>query len=80
MIASMSRKGNCWDNAVAESFFATLEWELVDEASWQTHEEANQALAEYIEIWYNRVRLHSSLNDLSPAAYETQLTSRLKAA
>ena len=78
--ASMSRKGNCWDNAVAESFFATLEWELIEDAEWQTREEAHYAIAEYIEIFYNRIRMHSSLGYLSPAAYEEMLENRPEAA
>jgi len=78
--ASMSRKGNCWDNAVAESFFATLEWELIADAQWQTGEQAHLEIAEYIEIFYNRIRSHSSLGYLSPAAYEELLDNRPKAA
>lgn len=73
MICSMSRKGNCWDNAVAESFFATLEWELIQESDWHTHDEARRAVFDYIEVWYNRQRLHSSLDYRSPAEYEHQL-------
>ena len=80
MQASMSRKGNCWDNAVAESFFATLEWELIEGAAWQTRLDAHQAIAEYIEIWYNRMRRHSSLNYLSPAAYEEMFANSREAA
>jgi putative transposase len=71
--ASMSRTGDCWDNAVAESFFATLEWELIDGAKWRTRQEAMSAIFEYIEIWYNRKRRHSSLGYLSPAEFEAQL-------
>ena len=67
---SMSRKGNCWDNAVAESFFSTLKCELVHDASFQTRSEARQALFEFIEVWYNRERLHSSLGYVSPATFE----------
>ena len=67
---SMSRKGNCWDNAVVESFFATLKKELVHGENWRTREEARSALFEYIEVWYNRERRHSSLGYLSPAEYE----------
>jgi transposase InsO family protein len=70
---SMSRTGNCWDNAVAESFFATLKTELVDAAQWVTHHSARTALFEYIEVWYNRQRRHSSLGYLSPADYEVTL-------
>ncbi|HEV2149431.1 MAG TPA: IS3 family transposase [Longimicrobiaceae bacterium] len=70
---SMSRKGDCWDNAVAESFFATLEWELIEDSDWHTREEARRAIFDYIEAWYNRQRLHSSLGYKSPAEYEDQL-------
>jgi transposase InsO family protein len=73
MRASMSRKGNCYDNAVAESFFSTLEFELVMRADWQTREEARTAVFEYIETWYNPRRRHSTLGYLSPAVYEEQL-------
>jgi len=72
-VASMSRKGNCWDNAVAESFFATLEVELIEGADWRTHEEARAAIFEYIEVWYNRQRRHSSLGYVSPAEFERRL-------
>lgn len=78
VIASMSRRGNCWDNAVAESFFATLERELIDDADWATHEEARGAIFEFIEIWYNRQRRHSTLGYMTPVAYEEKL--RLKTA
>jgi putative transposase len=70
---SMSRPGNCWDNAVAESFFATLEWELLEREDWHTHAEARRALFDYLEVWYNRKRRHSSLGYRSPAEYETYL-------
>ena len=71
---SMSRKADCWDNAVAESFFATLEWELIEDSAWHTREEARRDIFDYIEVWYNRQRLHSSLGYMSPADYEDQLT------
>jgi transposase InsO family protein len=77
---SMSRKGDCWDNAVAESFFATLEWELIEGSDWHTHEEARRALFDYIEVWYNRQRRHSSLGYRSPAEYEEQLALTRRAA
>jgi transposase InsO family protein len=80
IVASMSRKGNCWDNAVAESFFATLEWELIEEADWHTRDEARRAISEYIEVWYNRKRRHSSLGGKSPAEYEQQLALIVRAA
>jgi putative transposase len=69
---SMSRKGNCWDNAVAESFFATLEKELIEEADWHTRAEAKRAIFNFIEIWYNRQRRHSSLGYRTPAEFEHQ--------
>jgi putative transposase len=72
MDRSMSRVGNCWDNAVAESFFATLKRELADDADWTTRDEARTAVFEYIEVWYNQQRRHSSLGYLSPAAFELQ--------
>jgi putative transposase len=67
---SMSAKGNCYDNAVAESFFATLEHELLDTAHFATHAAARPALFEFIEVWYNRQRRHSSLGSISPTRYE----------
>jgi transposase InsO family protein len=70
---SMSRKGNCWDNAMAESFFATLKTELVQGQVWPTHEAARRAVFEYIEVWYNRHRRHSALGYRSPAEFEQQL-------
>ena len=71
---SMSRRGNCWDNAVAESFFATLERELIDRHDWPTRAEAARAIFDYIAAWYNTRRLHSTLNYQSPAAYEQHRT------
>lgn len=71
--ASMSRKGNCYDNAVAESFFSTLEFELVMRADWPTREAARTAVFAYIETWYTPRRRHSTLGYLSPAAYEAQV-------
>lgn len=71
-VCSMSRKGNCWDNAVAESFFATLEWELIEGSDWHTYQEARRALFDYLEVWYNRKRRHSLLGYKSPADYETE--------
>ena len=72
MECSMSRRGNCWDNAVAESFFATLKTELVSDARWETRESAKRALFKYIEVWYNRRRRHSTLGYVSPAQYELE--------
>lgn len=73
--ASMSRRANCYDNAVAESFFATLRWELLNRRHWQTHAAARSAIFEYIEVWYNRQRRHSALGYLSPLQFEQQLLS-----
>lgn len=76
--ASMSRKGNCWDNAFAESFFHTLKVELVYRENFKTKEEAKRKIFEYIEVWYNRQRLHSSLGYKTPVQYEyEQLTTAL---
>jgi len=68
----MSRTGNCWDNAVAESFFATLKNELVHRRRWRSVLELRTALFEYIEVFYNRRRLHSSLDYRTPAAVEQE--------
>lgn len=68
--ASMSRKGNCYDNAFAESFFHSLKEELVHRVKFKTRKEAMRAIFEYIEVWYNRERLHSSLGYQTPAEYE----------
>jgi len=67
---SMSRKGNCWDNAVAESFFASLKRELMFGRNFATFEEAQLCIFEYIECFYNRIRLHSHLNYMSPEEFE----------
>ena len=72
MQSSMSGKGNCWDNACAESFWATLKTELVHHEQYTTREQARQSIFEYIEIFYNRKRLHSSLGYLSPEAFEAR--------
>ena len=71
---SMSRRGDCWDNAVAESFFATLKTELVAETTWRSRAEASDALRHYL-AWYNGQRLHSTLGYVSPADFERQLTA-----
>lgn len=73
VVASMSRKGNCWDNAPAESFFATVEVELIQDEDWHTRAEARGAIFEFIEVWYNRQRRHSSLGYLTPAAFDKPL-------
>jgi transposase InsO family protein len=71
-VVSMSRKGNCWDNAVAESFFATLKTELVHRRRWSTRLDLRAAVFEYIEVFYNRQRLHSTLGYKTPAQIETE--------
>ena len=70
MTSSMSRKGNCWDNAVVESFFHTLKTELIYHCKYKTREEAAQSIFEYIEVFYNRKRRHSTLGYQSPERYE----------
>jgi len=75
LAASMSRRGDCWHNPVAESFFATLERELIDRRDWRTRAEAATALFDYIATWYNTRRRHSTLDYQSPAAYERQLAT-----
>ena len=70
MIQSMSRKGNCWDNACSESFFATLKTEEVYRQTYQTREEARLSIFEYIAVFYNRKRQHYFLDFLSPEEYE----------
>ncbi len=72
MIQSLSRPRQCWDNAVAESFFASLKEELIHRRSWANRSQARRAIVEYIEVFYNRRRLHSSLGYLSPAEYEAE--------
>ena len=67
---SMSRRGNCWDNAVAESFFGTIKTEFIHLTTFPTRATAHTAIAEWIEVFYNRQRLHSSLNFLSPVQFE----------
>ncbi|KUL29485.1 IS3 family transposase [Actinoplanes awajinensis] len=73
---SVGRRGQCWDNAVAESFFATIKTELLHRQAWPTHKATRQAIFEYIEGWYNTRRRHSSLGHRSPAAYEAGTTAR----
>ena len=71
-IGSMSRKGNCWDNAVAESFFHTLKVELIYRNMFTTRDEARRKIFEYVETYYNRRRAHSTLGYLSPVEFERQ--------
>ena len=70
IVCSMSRKGNCWDNAAMESFFGTLKTELVYHRNYETRAEAQSDIFEYIEVFYNRQRLHSALGYRSPVAFE----------
>ncbi|BBC81832.1 transposase (plasmid) [Acetobacter orientalis] len=69
-IVSMSRKGNCWDNAVTESFFKTVKAELLWRHAWMTRQEVEQAITSYINDFYNPQRLHSALQWKSPLDYE----------
>lgn len=71
-ICSMSRRGNCWDNAPAESFFHTLKTELVYHRRYQSRDEAKQDIFEYIEVFYNRQRCHSTIGYQTPMGYEEQ--------
>jgi putative transposase len=73
VIQSLSRPGQCWDNAVSESWFATLKLELIDRQTWATRSQARRATFEFIEIFYNRRRLHSALGYRSPAEYEAMI-------
>ena len=68
---SFSRKGNCWDNAPMESFFASLKKDLVYRESFATRSIAERSIFEYVEVFYNRVRLHSSLGYVAPATFES---------
>jgi len=71
---SMSRKADCYDNAVMESFFATLKTELIHHEQYHSGEHARGSIFEYIEVFYNRQRLHSTLNYQSPEAFEASLS------
>lgn len=77
---SMSRKGNCWDNAVAESFFGTLEQELVPETLWKSLSEARVAVSHFIHHYYNGQRRHSTLGHMSPVRFENQYHAAQEAA
>ena len=79
-IQSMSRKGNCYDNAVAESFFHTIKTQLIHHCTFQRVNEAQQTISEYIEVYYNRQRKHSTNNYKSPADYELEWWNDRKAA
>ncbi len=77
---SMSRKGNCWDNAVTESFFGILKNELVHHERFKTRQEAKDKLFDYIEVFYNRMRIHSASEYFAPAEYEARYRAQLKEA
>lgn len=72
LICSMSRKGNCWDNSVAESFFHTIKTELIYNENYATREATKQSIFQYIEVYYNRVRRHSAIGLISPMELENQ--------
>jgi putative transposase len=74
-VASMSRKGNCYDNAAKESFFHTLKTELVNHERYRTRDQARASVFEYIEVFYNRLRLHSTLGYQSPSDFERRRTN-----
>jgi putative transposase len=80
IVCSMSRKGNCWDNAVVESFFATLKTEMVHRAAFFDRESAHSALFDYIETFYNAERRHSSLGYVSPSEHERRFSTEMLAA
>jgi transposase InsO family protein len=69
-LPSMSRRANCYDNAVMESFWSTLKLELIYRETWQTHAQSRQAVFDYIETFYNRQRFHSALDYQSPVSFE----------
>ena len=77
-ICSMSRKGNCWDNSPMESFFKTLKTELVYRRRFKTRAEARVEIFEYIEVFYNRTRLHSTLGYKSPEEFEKTYKNPVK--
>ena len=72
MVPSMSRRGDCWDNAVAESFFATLEFELIEQQVFNTRSAAKTAIFEFIEVFYNRQRGHQTLGYKTPLRVEQE--------
>jgi putative transposase len=73
LVCSMSRRGNCYDNAVSESFFGTFKTEWAYHEQYQTRDQARASVFEYIEVFYNRQRRHSSLGYLSPEAFEAKM-------
>jgi len=80
MDCSMSRRGNCWDNAVVESFFATLKTELIHRRAWDTRAAVRDAISDYIELFYNAHRLHSSLGYRAPNEFEREFLTAATAA
>ena len=80
IVQSMSRRGNCWDNAVAESFFHSLKTELIYREIFETRAQANQSIFEYIEVFYNRQRMHSANGNLSPMEFEEKMLLKVTAA
>ena len=78
IIQSMSRKGDCWDNAVAESFFKTLKSELTNHYKFKNQQEAKRIIFEYIEVFYNRIRIHSANNYLAPAEFERRELKKIR--
>ena len=78
MQVSMSRKGNCYDNAPMESFWGSLKNELVHHRRYRTRQEAQQEITEYIELFYNRQRRHSRLGDVAPATFYKQFIQSMK--
>ena len=80
VVRSMSRKGNCWDNAVAESFFKTIKAEWIYQHMYKTHQQASLSVFEYIETWYNRKRRHSAIGNLTMEEFEHQLINQKNAA
>jgi putative transposase len=80
IVASMSRRGDCWDNAVAESFFATIKGELVDHEAYATRAAATASIGDYIDAFYNTQRRHSTIGYVSPIEFELKLQSARRAA
>jgi transposase InsO family protein len=80
LLGSMGRVGSAYDNAMMESFFGSLQLELLDRRRWQTRAELATAIFEWIEAWYNPLRRHSSVGDLSPVDYERRRTTVTDAA
>lgn len=79
MICSMSRKGNCYDNACAETFFSTIKCEMLYHKKYETRDEAHKDIFWYIEIFYNRKRRHQALGYMTPAVYRESFTEKLVA-